>query len=317
MPATRPRTLTAKDTIAITLHVALEHHDRRELQEASALYREILNIDPDHADSLFLLGMIAAADGDRQTAVELLRAAARNRPKAAHMHLALADALLKANRRSAALQCYWRVLALEPENPLRYVQVGDVLRAIKRDGGNDAFAASCYQRALAIDPACAVAHFGLGEICRRANDLAGAKIAYQSAIAADGNRSSFHAALAEVLYAEGLYAWAADAYRRAIQLKPQSPQLLHRLGSALSQLGQADRAEACRLRAAALQAGRIRARRPLEATEEQATHLCPWGDRAPAGSQRDRSPRHDEDTRIEHSLLHTGIVRPLPEERIA
>ncbi len=317
MSTTRPRTLTAKDTIAITLHVALEHHDRRALQEASALYREILNIDPDHADSLFLLGMIAAADGDRQTAVELFRAAARNRPKAAHMHLALAEALMKADRRAAALQCYWRVLALEPENPLRYVQVGDVLRAIKRDGGNDALAASCYQRALAIDPACAAAHFGLGEILRNANDLVGARAAYQSAVAADGNRSIFQAALAETLYAEGRYAWAADAYRRAIQLKPQSPQLLNRLGDVLLLLGQEDRAEACRLRAAALQAGRIRAHRPSETTEEQSTHLRPWYDRLPAGLERDRSTHHGEDVLVEPSLLHAGNLRSIPEERMA
>ena len=76
-------------------------------------YREILGIDPDHADSLFLLGMIATADGDREAAVQLLRSAVRNRPRAAHMHQALGEALLKANRAGAALQCYWRILALE------------------------------------------------------------------------------------------------------------------------------------------------------------------------------------------------------------
>ncbi len=277
------RTVSVRDTIGVTLHVALEHHDRNELQEAAALYREILGIDPEHADSLFLLGMIANAGGDVQAAEQLLRAAVRNRPGAAHMHQALAEALMKANRSAAALQCYWRFLALEPENPIAYVQVGDALRAIKPEGGNDPLAASCYRRALVIDPVCAMAHYGLGKVFRNAQDLKQAKTSYQSAIAADPGKSVFHAALGEVLHALGQYGWAADAYRRAIQLKPQSSQLLHRLGDALSQLGQTERAEACHLRAKALQAGRIRVGQKGETAQKSAGNLRAWSDRYRAG----------------------------------
>ena len=289
----RLRTITAKETIGVTLHVALEHHDRNELQEAAALYREILGIDPEHADSLFLLGMIADAGGDRQAALHLLRAAVRSRPQAAHMQQALAETLMKANRAAAALHCYWRFLALEPENPIAYVQVGDALRAIKPAGGNDPLATSCYRRALVIDPSCALAHYGLGNIFFEAKDFKHAKTAYQSAIAADANRSTFHAALGEVLYASGQYGWATDAYRRAIQLKPHSPHLLHRLGHALSQLGQDDRAEACHLRAAALEAGRIRASRPVELVRNPVSNLSSWSDRSPVDPLPMRTHQHD------------------------
>ena len=310
MPILHPRTMTAKETIAVTLHVALEHHDRSELQQAAALYREILGIDPDHADSLFLLGMIAVADGDQQAAVQLLRAAVRNRPKASHMHSALADALVKANRMAAALNCYWRILSLEPENPLAYVQVGDALGVIKPGGGNDMLAASCYRRALTIDPVCASAHFGLGETLRRAKDLAPAKTAYQAAIAADGHKPAYHAALAEVLYAMGQYAWAADTYRRAIQLNPQSPELLLRLANALFRLGQGERAEACHQRAAALQAGRIRAGRVSQlagaAGKTPAGNLRFWSDRLAGKRQTGPYPLQDEE------MVRKVGPRPVP-----
>ncbi len=322
------RTVTAQDTIGVTLHVALEHHDRNELQEAAALYREILGIDPEHADSLFLLGMIASAGGDRQAALQLLRAAVRSRPGAAHMHQALGEALTRANRAAAALHCYWRFLALEPENPLAYVQVGDALRAIKSGGGNDKLAASCYRRALVIDPVCARAHFGMGEIFRNAGDFKHARAAYQSAIAADANRSSFHAALGEVLHASGHYGWATDAYRRAIQLKPQSPQLLHRLGDALAQLGQTARAEACHLRATALQAGRIRARQKCGTGGKPAGNEQFWSDyypieRSPARLQNDNEhdaehdTEHVEDAVMAGSLPSSGNFNPVAEKRTA
>lgn len=317
MSIPRRRTITAKDTIAVTLHVALEHHDRSELQEASALYREILGIDPNHADSLFLLGMIATEDDDREAAVQLLRAAVRNRPRAAHMHHALAEALMKANRAAAALQCYWRILALEPENPLAYVNVGDVLRALKPQGGNDSLAASCYRRAIAIDPACSMAHFGLGEVFRKGQDLARARAAYQAAIAVDGGKSSFHAALADVLYGMHQYAWAADAYRRAIKLRPQAPQLLHRLGDALARLGQSERAEACHLRARALEAGRIRAAQPSRAGEKPVGNLRFWNDRFTEKRQPVCSGSQDQDGALEELCLPSGRMHHLAEEKTA
>lgn len=315
------RTVTVQDTIGVTLHVALEHHDRNELQEAAALYREILGIDPEHADSLFLLGMIANAGGDRQTAIQLLRAAVHNRPRAAHMHQALAEALMKAGRAAAALHCYWRFLALEPEDPLAYVQVGDALRAIKPEGGNDAPAASCYRRALVIDPTCALAHFGLGNVFLNAHDLKQAKASYQAAIAADANKSIFHAAFGEVLYTSGQYGWATDAYRRAIQLRPNSPELLHRLGAALSRLGQGERAEACHLRAAALQAGRLRPSRQGKADPEPASNLRYWSDRYPVDRLPFRALLHDteqdEDTLQAESLPSSGSPRAMDEEKTA
>ena len=279
MSTTRPRSISAKETIAVTLHVALEHHHRSELQEASALYREILGMDPDHADSLFLLGMIAIADGDREAAVQLLRAAVRNRPKAAHMHSALAEALLGAERISAALQSYWRILSLEPGNPLAYVQVGDVLRLIKPKGGNDVLAASCYRRALDIDAVCAQAHFGLGNTYWQAGDLAGAEREYRAALASEERTSSFHGALADVLYAGQQYSPAADAYRRAIQLKPNSPTMLRRLGDALLHLGQHARAEACHLRANALLCRTARSSESRTVLPAALTNLRPWKDR--------------------------------------
>ena len=184
------------------------------------------------------------------------------------------------------------------------MQVGNVLRAIKPGHGNDAFAAACYRRALAIDPACALAHFGLGEIFREADNLERAKAAYQAAIAADGRIPGFHAALAQVLFSMRQYAWAADACRRAIQLKPQSPHLLHLLGDALFRLGQGERAEACYLRASALQTGRIRAGEPSAGGAKTSSNLRPWSNRFHLQRHPSRTVDSREPLAAAGSLVH-------------
>ena len=267
MPSTNyEKTLSATETIALTLRVALEHHDRGQLQEAAALYQEVLGMDAAHADALFLLGLIQVKLGNQHVAVQLLRAAAHARPDAAHMHRALAEALLRAGRMAAALHCYWRILAIEPTNPLAYVQAGDTLVAIKPGGGNDQAAASCYQRALLLHPECAAALLGMGHIQLRSGDGAQAERTYRAAIAVDTKMTACHAALADLLLEQRQYAAAADTYRRAILLQPSSWALLDKLGDALAAMGQKVRAEACYERAAELRSASERASRRLNSS---------------------------------------------------
>jgi tetratricopeptide (TPR) repeat protein len=252
MTSTKYKNLSATETIALTLRVALEHHDRGQLREAAALYQEVLGMDSSNADALYLLGLLQVKLGNQHVAVQLLRAAVHARPEAAHMHRSLAEALLRAGRTAAALHCYWRILAIEPANPLAFVDVGDTLVTIKPEGGNDTAAASCYRRALVLNPQCGTAHLGLGLIQQRNGDTVNAESGMRAAIAMDGRVSRFHAALATLLLEQEQYASAADSYRRAIALQPASPVLLDKLGDALGHMGQKLRAQACYDRAVEL-----------------------------------------------------------------
>lgn len=46
-------------TVESALTAAVEHHQRGRLPEAAAIYRQVLAVDPDHADANHLLGVIA------------------------------------------------------------------------------------------------------------------------------------------------------------------------------------------------------------------------------------------------------------------
>ena len=54
------------------LEAAIAHHQAGRLQEAERLYKEIIRANPEHADAIHLLGVIAHQAGHQQTAVDLI-----------------------------------------------------------------------------------------------------------------------------------------------------------------------------------------------------------------------------------------------------
>ena len=63
--------------LTAVLRFAAEHHRAGRRSEATTLYREVLALDPRHADALFLLGVLAREDGHLQEAQRLLTEAGR------------------------------------------------------------------------------------------------------------------------------------------------------------------------------------------------------------------------------------------------
>src|SRR6185436_8688559 len=68
------------------LDLALQHHQAGRLQEAEALYRNILRAKPDHADALHLLGVIAHQTGRHEMAVDCIARAIELNPAVAEYH---------------------------------------------------------------------------------------------------------------------------------------------------------------------------------------------------------------------------------------
>ena len=55
-------------SVAETLQKGLSHHQSGRLNEAESIYRNILRVDPEHADSLHLLGVVAHQRGRHEVA---------------------------------------------------------------------------------------------------------------------------------------------------------------------------------------------------------------------------------------------------------
>ena len=59
-------------TISEALAIAIQHHQAGRLQAAEQIYRQILALEPNHADACHLLGVIAHQAGKHEIAVEYI-----------------------------------------------------------------------------------------------------------------------------------------------------------------------------------------------------------------------------------------------------
>jgi protein O-GlcNAc transferase len=167
---------------------ALELHRAGRLAEAEQGYRRILQRQPQHADSLHLLGVIALQSG----------------------HL------------GAALELVERAVALRPDGAVYRNNLGQILERLER--GDEA--AQAYEAALALDPRNAEACNNLGHLLQRRDRLAEAETLLRRAIGLDANYAEPHANLANLLKDRGELDEALASYRRAIELRPDLS-LLH------------------------------------------------------------------------------------------
>jgi Tfp pilus assembly protein PilF len=132
---------------------ALGSHQAGRLSEAEQIYRQVLAIDPDNADCLHLLGMVAFQSGRNAEAADLIRKAILIHKTAASYHSNLGNVLQAQGRLDEAESCYRKALELKPEQAEVYLNLGHILKA---QGQVDAALAS-YRRSLALKPGLAEA----------------------------------------------------------------------------------------------------------------------------------------------------------------
>jgi protein O-GlcNAc transferase len=106
-------------TISEALAVAVRYHRSGNLQQAEAIYRQILQADPNHADALQLLGVIAAQAGRFELAVQYISRAIRKRPSDPTFHNNLGNALKGQGRLAEAIANIKRPSASNPTTPKR------------------------------------------------------------------------------------------------------------------------------------------------------------------------------------------------------
>ena len=255
-------------TILEALQIAVQRHQAGRLAEAEGLYRQILAMQPKHADALHFLGVIAHQVGRHDLAVDLIGqsiALGPNNPAAycnlgeAYRTLGRLDDTVAANRRAlelnpefpeghnnlgaalrelgrldeAATACR-RALALKPNFPEACNNLGIALR----DLGQLEEAISAFLRALDLKPAFPEAHDNLGIALKGLGRLGEAIAAHRRALELKPDCAEAHNNLGAALVEQGQFDEAISAYRRALQVRPAFWEALNNLGNALRERGQ-------------------------------------------------------------------------------
>jgi Flp pilus assembly protein TadD len=91
----------------------IQEHQAGRLPEAIAVYRRVLDAEPDHADANHLLGVLAHQMGEAENAVRLITSAVRKNPAVAGYHGNLGYALHGLGRLDDAIASYREALRLD------------------------------------------------------------------------------------------------------------------------------------------------------------------------------------------------------------
>src|SRR5689334_19181609 len=108
-----------------TLEQAVRLHQAGETARAEALYREVLQTRPQHADALHLLGVIALQNGQHPRAVELISQAIAVNSKVPVYHLNRANAMRAAGRLDDAIAGYQDAIRLKPDFAEGHFRLGN------------------------------------------------------------------------------------------------------------------------------------------------------------------------------------------------
>jgi tetratricopeptide (TPR) repeat protein len=208
---------------------AVLHHRAGRFDDAQRLYRKILVIDPHHAETLHLLGLIAYRVGQLPEAVELLLQATQEQADRPAYWFNLGVVLQKQGKGPEALSAYDRALKLHPQYPEAHSNVGNVLMEMGRLDD----AAAAYRRALKARPDYVEAHNNLGVVLKEQGKLDDARASYEHALRLAPNHLEAHCNLGSLLMDQGKLDQAIACFDRALQMKPDYVKAMYHLAFAL------------------------------------------------------------------------------------
>jgi predicted O-linked N-acetylglucosamine transferase (SPINDLY family) len=165
-------------TLQEQLESGVSHHRAGRLAEAERIYRQVLAQQPDQADALHLLGVLAVQAGRLDAAVEFIRRAIAICSTHAIYHGNLGKALKDMGQLDQAIASYRQAIRLKPDFAEAYNNLGIALV----DLGQLDEAIASQQQAIRLNPNLAEAHVNLGNALKDTGQLDEAIAAYRQAI---------------------------------------------------------------------------------------------------------------------------------------
>jgi protein O-GlcNAc transferase len=235
---------------ADTFEQAVAHHRAGRAAQAEALYRAVLERDPDHDQALYLSSVLALEAGRLEAARELADRASERCPTNAVYALQLGETERRLGRLGEAASALVRAATLDPELVHASYNLGLVLR----ETGELGAAIACFERALDAKPELFVVQHALARALEDHGELARAVGHYHAALALDPESIDAHYDLCDLLRRLGRVHGALVLGRRMLALAPDSAAGHVALGAALLDRGELDDATRVLRRAVELDA---------------------------------------------------------------
>ncbi|MEZ5758476.1 MAG: tetratricopeptide repeat protein [Emcibacteraceae bacterium] len=223
-----------------TLNMAVQHHCAGRLQEADRLYKHILKFEPNHSETLYLLGTIGLQTGNFQKAIDLISKAIIINPNIAEYYSNRGLAQQELRQFEDAIASYDNAIRLKPDYAEAYSNLGTVLKEI----GQLEEAVASYNKAISINPDYAEAYFNRGIVFKELGKLEEAVECYEKAIAVNPNIAEFYSNRGIALLELKRPDEAVASYDKSININPNFAEAYFNRGVALKELGRLDAASA-------------------------------------------------------------------------
>jgi predicted O-linked N-acetylglucosamine transferase (SPINDLY family) len=113
-PKPGPATLTLQQA----LDLATQHHRAGRFAEAEVIYRRVLEVDPNNANALHLLGVLGGQVGQAESGIQLMRRAIALQPDFVDAYNNLGCTLVAQDQPDEAIEALRNAIRLQPDNPM-------------------------------------------------------------------------------------------------------------------------------------------------------------------------------------------------------
>ena len=315
----RPVTETPTADYDPELSAGARHHEAGRFREAEQLYRRVLQRDPNNADALNLLGVLAAQAGHARDAKDMLSKAVAIDGENPEFRFNLALVCQGTGDRDEAIKYYRQAVEIRPTYADAWLNLGGLLL----NKGDAEEAERCHRQAVVLDPANPVAHHNLGAtlLVRQAHQQA--EQCFREALRLQPGYPEACNGLGLALSAQGSLDEAAAQFRRALALNPDYAEAHNSLGYTLLEQDRLEEAAAEMRAALAAKPSFVQARVNLaiimveqenfeealkiydEVLQDQPAHAAALAGKA---AVLDRQGRRDEAARIVMPFADAGAL---------
>lgn len=236
-------------TVAEALHLARQALQGGNLPQGEMICRQVLQVDPQNVEALYLLAVIAYQVGRGDLAIEYARQALRLMPDMVAARRLLGALLADLGKLDEAIYNYQYVLRLQPNDPEIHNNLGLALQQLRRLEE----AVVSFRQALQLRPNYAEAQVNLGNTLRDLGQLEEAVASHNLALQLRPEYAEAHINLGNALWDLGRLDEATTNYREALRLRPEYAAAHNNLGVVLKNLGHFGEAIGCFERAVQLQ----------------------------------------------------------------
>ena len=239
------KNLTTEETFAL----AVQNHQKNNLQVARNLYKKILKINPDHFESIFYLGSLSLQTKNFDQAKPLLQKAIKIQPNFARAHNNLGMVFKELGEFQKGMSYFQKAIEIQPNFANAHYNLGIAFNELNKFEK----AISFYEKAIQISPNYVAAYNNLGLVFHELNEFEKAINCYEKAIQINPNFENAYNNLGAVFRELKEHQKAISCYEKAIQINPNYVDAYNNLGIIFKELGELQKAVDCHQKAIQIQ----------------------------------------------------------------